>query len=60
MDVPEIMSKRGGSLSGMPSLLSFEGHAARMDTPGAAISGYGTDQNQGPLDEKYATTGAGL
>ncbi|GER30452.1 sorting nexin mvp1 [Striga asiatica] len=34
------MSNSGGSLSGIASFLSFEGHAARIATPGAAISGY--------------------
>lgn len=44
MEVPESMLKRGGSLPGRAAFLSFEGQAARMATPGAAMSGYTTTQ----------------
>mgnify|MGYP004717501853 FL=1 len=40
IDVPESMLKGGDvSASSVASSVTFEGHAARMSTPGAAISG---------------------
>ena len=39
MEVPEITLYRGGSLPSGASTVSFPIHAARMLTPGAAISG---------------------
>jgi hypothetical protein len=39
MEVPEITLNFGGSFPAGVTAVSFPGHAARMSTPGAAISG---------------------
>ena len=43
MEVPEITLKSGGSLPAGVSSVSLAIHAARMFTPGAAISGCKVD-----------------
>jgi hypothetical protein len=55
MDVPDWISKGPGAL------IKFFGHAARMFSPGASMSGFSTpgEMELGPREENHATTGAG-
>jgi hypothetical protein len=55
MDVPDWMLKAPGPC------FTFRGHAARMFSPGASMSGLSTpgEVELGPREENHATTGAG-
>ena len=56
MDVPDMM------LKGPDAESVFDGHAARMLSPGANMSGLSTPgmMELGPREENHDTTGAGL